>query len=381
MYELSCPACNSPSQYDFRDFLLMCPFCSCTFKLDLETGQKEIFGDHFIVGNSASPAQVKELALEWLRRLNHVPDQTEREFFVTDIVGLSIPFWVCSMEVHTVWKGLVKRQHRSRLETTPGGEFLSEQGQFRRSYRWGISARNNICESWGMTRLHEPKEAVQVNWDGFPLDSTFSRGQLMENSATEDKSAYDAREFFEFKFANGLPILGVQVTDQEALRRAKLHVELYHLEMARLNVDYLLDFRTEVEMAGVQLIHLPFWHARYVYRPRTALRYVFKPRERNVIIDGYNNGILKGELALHHKDKMWVNSGVCAVAALAFVVLGLTWHPAFLLVALFAAVIAGGSAYVATIRAAKHDEEGTTIDVSTHSAPKGAGAAKRPAVA
>jgi hypothetical protein len=381
MYELACPACNSPSQYDFRDFLMMCPFCSCTFKLDLETGQKEIFGDHFIVGNSSSPAQVKELAIEWLKRLNHQPNQTDKEYFVTDLTGLSLPYWVVSMEVHTVWKGLVKRQQRSRLESTPGGEYLIEQGQFRRSYRWAISGRSNICESWGMTRLHESKEPVRVEWDGFPLDSTFSRGQLRENSMTGDKSAYDAREFFEFKFANGLPIMGVQVTDDEALRRAKLHVEQYHLEMSRLNVDYLLDFRCETEIAGVQLLHLPFWHVRYVYRPRTALRYIFKPRERNVIIDGYNNGILKGELALHHKDKMWVNAGVCAAATMLFVVLGLTWHSAFLLIALFSAVVAGGSGYLATVRAARKEAEGVAAETADSAAQKAASGVKRPAVA
>lgn len=377
MYELACPACNSPSQYDFRDFLLMCPFCSCTFHLDVETGQKDVFGDHYIVGNSASPTQVKELTLEWLRRLNHQPNQTEKEFFVTDITGLSIPYWVVSMEVHTVWKGLVKRQHRSRLEHTAAGEYLIEQGQFKRSYRWGISGRNNICESWGMTRLHEPKEPVRIDWDGFPLDSTLSRGQLRENPIS-DKSAYDAREFFEFKFANGLPILGVQVHDDEALRRAKGHVELYHLEMARLNVDYLIDYRTEIEVAGVQLIHLPFWHARYIYRPHSALRYVFKPRERNVIIDGYNNGILKGELALHHKDKMWVNVGICGAATVLFLVLGLIWHPSFLLVALFAAAISGGSAYLAIVRAAKQDEK--TGDLTANAKPVAPTGAKKATV-
>lgn len=350
MYELACPACNSPSQYDLSNYLLMCPFCSVTFRIDSDTGQKDVFGDHYVIANTSSPAQVKTLVLEWLNRLNHKPGADDKEYFVTNIKGLSLPFWVVSMEVHTAWKGLVQRQQRSRLEIGPGSDYLIEQGQFKRNYRWAVSGRHNLCESWGMTRLHEAKEDIDVKWDGFPLDSTFSRGQIQE--ARSAKAAYDSREFFEFKFANGMAIVGIQVNEEEALRRARLHVEQYHLELARLNVDYLTDFRTEIEVAGVQLIHLPFWYATYVYKPRTALRHFYRPKEKHVILEGYNNGILAGELPIHHKDKMWVNSIICAVASLLFFLLGVVWHPAFLLVALFGAVVTAGSAYVATVRAA-----------------------------
>lgn len=366
MYELACPACNSPSQYDFSDYLLMCPFCSATFRLDNESGQKEIFGDHYIVSNTSSPGQVKSLVLEWLKRLNHKPNSTDREYFVTNISGLSLPFWIVSAEAHTVWKGLVQRQHRTRLDAHPGSDYLVEKGQFRRNYRWAISARNNICESWGMTRLHEPKEAIKVDWDGFPLDSTFSRGQLQDPKT--DKSAYDSREFFEFKFANTLAIVGVQVNEEEALRRARAHVEQYHLELSRLNVDFLTDFRTEIEVAGIQLIHLPFWHATYVYRPRTTLRHFYRPKEKHVILEGYNNGVLAGELPIRHKDKLWVNAIVCGVATLALLLLGITWHPAFLLVAAFGLLVTGGSAYVAQVRA--QEAENATSNASAGEAPR-----------
>ncbi len=353
MYELACPACNSPSQYDFNDNLLMCPFCSATFKLDADSGQKEIFNDHYIIANTSSPVQVKSLVLDWLKRLNHKPGATEKEFFVTNIRGLSIPYWVVSVEAHTTWTGLVQRQQRTRLDMQPGSDYLIEKGQFKRNYRWAVSGRHNLCEAWGVTRLHEPKENLKVQWDGFPLDSTFSRGQLQE--PTSQKNAYDSREFFEFKFANGLAIVGIQVDATEALRRAKLHVEQYHLELARLNVDYLTDYRTEVEVAGVQLIHLPFWTAAYMYRPRTFLRHFYRPKEKNVVLEGFNNGILGGELPLRHKDKLWVNAVVCGVASLVFFLLGIMWHPAFLLIALFGTAIAGGSAYIASVRV--QDEE------------------------
>ncbi len=360
MYELACPACNSPSQYDISDYLLMCPFCSATFRLDKESGQKEIFNDHYIIANTSNPVQVKSLVLEWLARLNHKPNATAKEYFITNISGLSRPYWVVSLEVYTVWKGLVQRQHRVRLDSYPGTDYLIEHGQFKRNYRWAISGRNNICESWGMTRLHEPKEPIEVAWDGFPLDSTFSRGQLQEPKT--EKSAYDSREFFEFKFSNGLAIIGVQVDEDEALRRARLHVEQYHLELSKLNVDYLTDFRTEVEVAGVQLVHLPFWYATYVYRPRTILRHFYRPKEKNVILEGYNNGVLAGELPIRHKDKLWVNALICGAASVILFLLGLAWHSAFFVVALFGVIVTAASAYVALTRAAEANEQAPVVE-------------------
>ena len=135
-----------------------------------------------------------------------------------------------------------------------------------------------------------------------------------------------------------------------------MHVEQYHLEMARRNIDFLTDYRTEVEVAGVQLIHLPFWHATYVYRPRTALRHFYRPKEKHVILEGHGNGVLTGELPIRHRDKLWVNTFVCGLAALVLFLLGVVWHPAFLLVSLFAAMVAGGSAYVAMVRTQEPEE-------------------------
>lgn len=344
MHELACPSCNTPSQYNFADFLLMCPFCSVTFRLDLESGQKELYNDHYIVANTIDAGNVKNLALEWLKRMHHKPAAVDKEFFITDIQGISVPLWVISLEGHTVWKGLVQKYRRKSADALESGaDYLVETGQFRRSYRWTISARTNICETWGFTRLHEPQENVTVEWDGFPLDSTLSRGRLTNE---ELKSAYDIRKFFEFKYANGLPILGIQVNDEEALRRAKTHINLYHYKLASLNVDYLLDHRTELEIAGIQLIHTPFWKVNYVFRPKTVLRYFFKAKEKQILIDGYNKAVLSGELAIVHKDKVTVNAIICLMAAGFFFLMGNIWHPAFYFVSLFSLLVAIASAII-----------------------------------
>lgn len=338
MYDLSCPSCNTASQFELSDFVLMCPFCSSSFHYDVKTGQKEIFSDHYIVPNTLNANTTKDLVYEWLKRLHHRQIEANKEFYVTDIKGYNLPYWVISLEGHTVWKGMVQKRHTGKTDGKSGSDVLIEKGRYRRSYRWAVAARENLAEIWGITRLHQPLEKISMTWDGFPLDSTFSRG-LLEEPTENSKSAYDVREFFDFKYANGLPILGVQIDHDEALRRARDHVLRYHFELSALNVDHLVDMNTEIEVAGVQLIHLPMWHAKYMYTPRGALRHFYTPKEKNLLINGYSKGILKGEIALVHRDKVIVNAAVCFLTTMCFMLLGLLLHPAFHFVAVFAALV------------------------------------------
>lgn len=352
MHELACPSCNTPSQYDLKDYLFMCPFCSATFHFDQETGHKEIYSEHFIVPNTIDSRLVKDSVIEWLRRLHHNASQVEKEFSVLDVKGFSVPYWIISLEAHTAWKGLVQRFTKKDMSKN---NYLVESGEFRKSYRWCISARENICEKWGMTRLHEPKEHVFVDWDGFPLDSTFSRGRLEDDSRTKgtsaggekaDITAYDTREYFEFKYANGIPILSIQVDEEEGMRRAKYQVQRYHHELSKVHSDILIDCRTELEIAGIQLVHLPFWEVKYMYRPTNFLRYFQQPKERAVLLEGFASGILTGELAVVRNDKLLVNSVLSGIFSLVMLFLGFMWHPAFFFVALFFIVVAGVSAFV-----------------------------------
>ena len=368
MYELQCPSCNKASQFNFADYLLLCPFCSTTFKFNVETGIKELYGDHYIVPNLLDAGTVKELALEWLRRIHHKSGSVDKEFFVVDVQGFSIPVWIVSVEGHTAWKGLVRKQNR-HATSLASNDYLTETGQFRRSYRWAVMARSNICETWGLARMHEPTEAIRVEWDGFPFDSTFSRGRLLDE---EQKSAYEARHYFEFKYSNGLPILGIQVEEEEGLRRARNHVELYHYKLACLHSDYLIDYRTELDVAGIQLIHVPIWKVGYLYRPRSLIRHFYKAKEKKLILDGYGKGILSGELALVYHDKVMINGYVTALSAIIFFLLGISWHPAFLLVAVFSLAISAISIYTSLKKKSeREDEELLKLSSSIGRIPRG----------
>ncbi|MBP6218213.1 MAG: hypothetical protein KA436_06480 [Oligoflexales bacterium] len=358
MHEFACPGCNAVSPFDIKDYLQMCPSCSATFQIDSETGKKEIHADHFIIPNTLDSRQLRTIIIEWIKRLHHNPALVEKEYMISEVKGASIPFWVISLEAHTTWKGLVRRKNRKRLDLTPGSSYVAESGQFHKSYRWAISARSNLCEAWGMERLHETKENVEVDWDGFPLDSTFSRGRVdvttgvksNKDGVKEELAAYDVREYFDFKFSNGLPIFSIQVSEEEALRRVKQHLLLYHYKVAKMNVDVPVDINTELEIAGIQLVHLPFWHLNYLYKPRGFLRHFQKAKEKNIVLEGYSGGILKGELGIIHRDKLWINFFACLILACVCTFLGVFWHLSFLLIAMFFLVVSGLSAFLAMIR-------------------------------
>ena len=365
MHELMCPSCNVPSQYELDDYLLMCLFCSTTFSFDKVSGKKTTYTDHYIVPNGSDSSQIKILVKDWLKRLHHQPGRVEKEYFVTEMYGVSLPCWIVSLEAHTKWQGLVKRHSHRPFESGIAAEYLQESGVFRRNYRWGVHGRKNLYEIWGIASLHEPKEAVLVDWDGFPFDSTFSRGQtnpdlgakVHKEGKVDVLSAYDAREFFDFKFSNGLSVLGIQIDEEEALRRCKNHVMRYHHDLAKLHVDLLIDIRTELEIAGVQLLHLPFWQAKYVYSPISALKYFTPMRERWVAIEGYTGGILKGELPIVKNEKMWINTWITGGLAVLFFSLGAGIHPALLLVGGFFLLVCIMSGYSASIRGSQQKQE------------------------
>ncbi len=353
MHELNCPTCNTPSQYDFKNYLLVCSFCSATFRFHLDSGEKEVYNDHYIIPTTMDAGSVKNLVQEWLRRMHHQPGAISKEYFITDIQGVSIPHWVISLEAHTAWKGLVRKSGKI-FEGNNVRNFIEEHGNFYRSYRWCVSSRKNIFEYWGLDRLHVPKEQIRVDWDGFPLDSTFSRGRITESKGVE-RSAYDVKEFFEYKFANGLPILDIEIGEEEAMRRARIHVDRYHFELAKLNVDSLIDYETLFEIAGIQLIHLPIWEATYIYSPDNFLRHIQAPKERNLVFEGYTSGVLKGELAVIRQDKLQINAMICLALSFFLMFLGVIWHSSFFLVSIFTLGVAGVSYYISSV--AKHRAE------------------------
>jgi hypothetical protein len=328
MFQVSCAACNASFEYNVDDYIHLCPFCSSGFILDLEEGAKDIIGDHFIVPNRMDREQVESIFYEWITSRYHRPDKVKSEFQILGSYGISLPYWVISVEAHTFWSGHSQKANHYRGQGSEyGARFLKEENRFSRRYRWSVLARKSPKEHWGLERLHHPKEDVLVDWDGYPLDETLG---IVKGAGSA--SVYDARQTFKFDHANGLTISGVQVKESSAITRAKDQIQEYHRRIAKTKVGTLYEHRTEIEIVGIHLVHLPFWVVRYSFAPKSMFRFMTTARERRLLVQGHSLAVLEAELPLSSADKVMTNLMVCGSLAVVSLGLALFVHPLFFLV-------------------------------------------------
>ncbi len=334
MYNISCPACAAAFEYNPADYIHLCPYCSSGFALDLEDGAKDLVGDHYIIPNRLDREHVTNIFFSWLESRYHRKEGLQDEFRVLGAYGVCIPFWVVSCEVHTVWSGQTQKADTTKVKSSEyGAKFIQEEGRFSRRYRWAVMARKSPKEHWGLDRIHHPREPVMVDWDGFPLDES------MGKVSGSDTTVHHQKVAFRFDHSNGIPVLGTQMKEAAAIARARDQIQEYHRRLAKLKVGTLYDHRTEAEVIGIQLVHVPFWILRYAYAPKSMFRYLTTARERRVLVQGFTEAILESELPLNANDKVMTNLIVTGVLAFLSLALSVFLHPLFfVLFVVFAAI-------------------------------------------
>ena len=324
MYEISCASCSAPFEYNPDDYIHLCPFCSSGFVLDVEADAKDLISGHFIITNTMDQEQVSERFFNWISKRHHRPDKIKKEFNIIGSYCIYLPFWIVSAEVHTFWSG-----HSLKAHSYPGqnrdykSKFLREEGHFTKRYRWCILGRKSTKEHWGFERLHQPKENVLVDWDGFPLDETV--GKAFEGK----KSLYDSKQAFKFEVTGGQTIANIQTKETDAIAKAKDQINEYHRRICKTKAGTLYEHRTEIDVVGIHAMHIPFWVGRYSYLPKGPMKFIMPARERKFIIQGYTQHILDAELPIQNKDKIVLNLFLCSGLGLASLGLSLFISPIF----------------------------------------------------
>jgi hypothetical protein len=322
MYQVSCASCAANFEYNVEDYIHLCPYCNSGFLIDLEEGAKEIIGDHFIIPNRIDKETVEKIFANWMTQRYHRPDRVTSEFKVLGAYGVCLPYWVVSLEAHTFWSGhSEKSKQYSGQPSEYGARFVKEEGRFSRRYRWAVLARKSPKEHWGLERLHQPREGVLVDWDGFPLDE--SMGQAPEGVP----SIYEGKQTFRFEHANGTNVAGIQIKESMAIARAKDQIQEYHRRISKKKVGTLYDHRTEMEVVGIHVVHVPFWILRYAFVPKSAFRYFTTARERRIVVSGYSENVLEAELPLNASDKVMTNLIVCGSLSFVSLALSVFVHP------------------------------------------------------
>jgi len=326
MYQVSCASCAASFEYNIEDYIHLCPYCNSGFIIDFEEGAKEIVGDHFVIPNRLDKETVEKLFYSWVTARYHRPDRVSAEFKVLGSYGVCLPYWVVSLEAHTFWSGHSQKQNQYAGQASEhGAKFLKEEGRFSRRYRWAILARKSPKEHWGLERLHNPIEKVFVDWDGFPLDEAL--GPAPEGVP----SVYEGKQIFRFEHSNGITVAGIQVKESAAIARTKDQIQEYHRRISKTKVGTLYEHRTEIEVVGIHVVHVPFWILRYAFIPKSAFRYFTTARERRLVVNGYTENILEAELPLNASDKVMTNLIVCGSLAFISLALSVFTHPMFFL--------------------------------------------------
>jgi len=334
MFEISCASCQASFEYNTEDYIHLCPFCSTGFVVDSEEGSKEIVGDHYIVPPRIQKEQMEDIFMDWISSRYHRPDKTKNEFRILGSYGIMLPYWVVSVEAHTFWSGhSAKANSYSNQSHELAAGFVREEGKFSRRYRWGILGRRSPKEHWGLERLHHPREGVMVDWDGFPFD------EAMGKEDDGEKKIYDSKMPFKFEHAGSLPISGIQIKENQAIMRVRDQVTEFHRRIAKSKIGTLYEHRTEIEIIGIHVVHVPFWFVRYAFTPQSVFKYFTTLRERKILIQGYTKAILEAELPLSKSDKVMTNMIVCCTLAFVSLAMAVFLHPLlFLLFVMFMTV-------------------------------------------
>ncbi len=340
MFEVSCASCQASFDYNQEDYVHLCPFCSAGFVIDPEEGAKDLIGDHYIVPTNLHSDQIKNIFYEWIGKRYHRPDKVKSEFDVLGYYGVMLPFWVISLEAHTFWSG-----HSAKEKNYPGqsqelaSKFIKDEGRFSRRYRWAILARKSPKEHWGLERLHKPKESVMIDWDGFPLDET------MGVQDEGHKPIYEAKQNFKFEYTGNLTLAGIQVRESHAILRARDQITEYHRRISKSKVGTLYEHRTEVEVIGIHVVHIPFWVLRYSFTPKSIFRLFTTARERRILVQGYTKAVLDAELPLSPNDKVLTNLIVCGLLAFVSLTLAVFFNPLFFIIFITLTLVAAFSAW------------------------------------
>lgn len=340
MYEVSCASCQASFEYNSDDYVHLCPFCSAGFVIDAEEGTKDLIGDHYIIPSNLHSDQIQKIFFDWIKERYHRPDKIRSEFEVLGYYGVMLPYWIISLEAHTFWSGHSPKEEKySGQSHELADRYVKEEGRFSRRYRWAILARKSPKEHWGLERLHKPKETVMTDWDGFPLDET------MGTPDEGDPAIYDAKMTFKFEHTGNLTLAGIQVKESQAIMRARDQIMEYHRRISKTKIGMLYEHRTEVEVVGIHIVHIPFWLLRYSFTPKSIFRLFTTARERRILVQGYTKAVLDAELPLSSSDKILTNLIACGILAFASMILAVFFDALFFLAFLVFVFIAGMSAW------------------------------------
>jgi hypothetical protein len=278
LVQYRCKTCNAPYPLGADDVISTCPYCGYTFIVD--GGEMK---EHLLLPNKLEENGAKKVVLNWLKVAGSKSVGTR---FMKD-VELQKPTlqWIPAFRVE------------ASCSTYHFG--IKEEGSGdRKRVRKIEKSSQDVVDEWVIARRHA---------------ATFGIEEFVTSLLGLPTEAFDIKK------TDKAPVLNSEISQEDAIPRAKQRKTEKDRALLQVEMDKLLDYRLEMEPRTSNYVHAPYWLVRYDHRGGTF----------RVAISGATGQVILGELPVtkRYRAKKWFTSVFMLIgAALLFQVLPyITW--------------------------------------------------------
>jgi hypothetical protein len=236
---IRCSHCGAPVEFRPGEIIATCKYCG--FTTVIETGQAFNF-EHSVLLNNYSPEQIEDLVRDWMRSGFMKPGDLAKKSKITEKNLTYLPFWVVSVEATTKYKGIFER-------IAPP---IVKEGQIEKEYNWLVLARQ---------ASNFPTHEYDVPLSG--------------------KVPYDFRKIEGFA-----KVLNSEIERDQALELTEQQIDAHHCFLLQQDVDRMVEATTTVNLKQMVYLHAPVWFIKYEY----------KGNFYQIIVDGAQGMVLRGDI-------------------------------------------------------------------------------------
>jgi hypothetical protein len=237
--EIKCSHCGAPVQFNPGEIVATCKYCG--FTTVIETGQAFSF-EHSLILNKFEQASIETPIKDWMGSGFLKPADLARKAKFTQKNLVYLPFWVCSVEATSTYKGIFER-------ISPA---IVKEGTLSKEYDWLILARE---------AAEFPTREYEVPLQG--------------------KIPFDFRRIEGFA-----KLLNSEMDREEAIDLTRTQIDAHHRFLLQQDVDRIIEINTKIDLKQMVYLHAPIWFIRYEYKSNLY----------QLIFDGATGTVVKGDI-------------------------------------------------------------------------------------
>jgi ribosomal protein L37AE/L43A len=271
---LKCPSCGAPVSPRFGEMIITCQYCGASVTLGRE-GWKNIqkhtmlplrVTDKDAVGSTIH-AVMNEGLLRW-----HIWERSTLE----DLTLLYVPYWIISVSARTSIVGLDTASQVTSVAATAAILGAAAAGAGSHGHRGGGTALDAailggvVAGSMGRTGGAANVKAFQMSENhNYPVVALRAFTELQPH---DFEFALRERLLFEpSKLPQGIKVLNGDVGEDDAKQQAKTLVDQLQSQKAHAKYHMIQRINTEIDIGGAELLHVPVWVGRYLFKGKKKI--------------------------------------------------------------------------------------------------------------